>query len=566
MKKLILKLLQNYLSILARLYLSKTKPIVVWITWSVGKTSCRVIINQILSKFLIDKKVYSSPKNFNSEIWLPFSIFEVENYKPNIFNLLKTCIFISFTAFFSKPSYDVIILEYWLDYAYMDLLLKSARPDIAIFTRLDSIHLEFFDSVEKIWFEKFKLIHAARKKAYLNYKDHFARTQFDKIKVEKSYYSWKYIKAKNYDLIKEETSNCHSGLDSESFGEKKLWYKKDPESSSKWQYTILAKFETWNKIIKTNLLWEENSEYIALAFDILKEIENNTHEMKLQDYHFNEILNWNKKYEFRLFDDKRKKIKPWDKILFSKIGENDKCIEVNVINIYVENDFKSLFDYLKLKSHENMYDYYSQEDEKKYWVIAIKIEELGKEEVYLDLKLQSWRFRIFSWIKDSVLIDSSYNAGPESMKIMIENTFILRRKIYPDYKVALVLWEMRELGKDTEKAHKNLVNCINGAFIIFTIWKDMEKYFLKEMKKSDKKPLLKSFISSRQAWISLKKILETDDKNYIILFKWSQNTIFTEEALKEVLENKDDKKYLVRQSDFWTKKKEEFFNSLINEN
>ena len=433
MKKLILKLLQNYLAIWARLYLSKTKPIVIWITWSVWKTSCRVIIHQVFKKFLSGKKVYSSPKNFNSEIWLPFSIFWIENYKPWIFSLLKISILISFKALFSRPDYDVIVLEYWLDYAYMDLLLKSAKPDIAIFTKLDSIHLEFFNSVEEIWFEKFKLIHAAKRKAYLNYKDDFARSQFDQIKVSKSYYCWNDIEANAYDLIKENNN-------------------------------ILAKFKAWNKTIKTNLLWEENAEYIALAFDILD-------------------------------------------------------------NIWEENNKQ-------------------------------------KKEIYLDLELQAWRFSIFPWIKNSILVDSSYNAGPTSMKKMIENTFALREKLFPENKIALVLWEMRELWKETEKSHKDLVNCLDWASVILTIWKDMKDYFIPEVEKSKKDFFFESFISSREAWTSLKNILEKGSKNYIILFKWSQNTIFIEEALKEVLVNKNDVEHLVRQNDFWIEKKENFFNSI----
>lgn len=49
--------------------------------------------------------------------------------------------------------------------------------------------------------------------------------------------------------------------------------------------------------------------------------------------------------------------------------------------------------------------------------------------------------------------------------------------------------------------------------------------------------------------------LKRSDEKWIILFKGSQNTIFLEEAVKQVLANKADVKYLTRQSDWWMQKK-----------
>jgi hypothetical protein len=55
------------------------------------------------------------------------------------------------------------------------------------------------------------------------------------------------------------------------------------------------------------------------------------------------------------------------------------------------------------------------------------------------------------------------------------------------------------------------------------------------------------------------KLEEKSDKNPVILvFKWSQNTIFLEEAVKHFLKNKQDEELLTRQSEFRMKKKSEF--------
>jgi UDP-N-acetylmuramyl pentapeptide synthase len=42
--------------------------------------------------------------------------------------------------------YDIIILEYGIDHpSDMDFLLKIAKPNISIFTKLDLIHLSNFN-------------------------------------------------------------------------------------------------------------------------------------------------------------------------------------------------------------------------------------------------------------------------------------------------------------------------------------------------------------------------------------------------------------------------------------
>jgi hypothetical protein len=54
--------------------------------------------------------------------------------------------------------------------------------------------------------------------------------------------------------------------------------------------------------------------------------------------------------------------------------------------------------------------------------------------------------------------------------------------------------------------------------------------------------------------------LKRSDEKWIILFKGSQNTIFLEEAVKQVLANKEDAKYLTRQSAWWMEKKSYLYN------
>jgi UDP-N-acetylmuramyl pentapeptide synthase len=184
-----------------------------------------------------------------------------------------------------------------------------------------------------------------------------------------------------------------------------------------------------------------------------------------------------------------------------------------------------------------------------YRILADIFDIQFEDEEYIELTNQPWRFSIFKWINDSVLIDSTYNAWPESMKKMIENSFLLRNKIFSDYKIGFIIWDMRELWAYSREEHKKIANILFWADFVLTIWEQTKSYFPETMK---------NFTYSRDAGIYLKEFLENSSDKYLILFKWSQNTIFSEEALKQVLENKDDKEKLVRQDFVWREKKRDY--------
>ena len=81
------KLLWRYFKLLGKLahaYIDKHNPEVIGINGSVGKTSCRMIVYQTLQQFHPNKKIYTSPKNFNGELGLSLSVFQIEQREPNI--------------------------------------------------------------------------------------------------------------------------------------------------------------------------------------------------------------------------------------------------------------------------------------------------------------------------------------------------------------------------------------------------------------------------------------------------------------------------------------------------
>lgn len=104
------------------------------------------------------------------------------------------------------------------------------------------------------------------------------------------------------------------------------------------------------------------------------------HEMRLKPDPFEGIEAGKKKIEFRLWDEKRRLIKPGDKILFTNTdtGQN---ILTYVVDIHKADSFVQLKEVLVKKNliEENdfepstMLKYYSSEEEKEYGVVGVEI-------------------------------------------------------------------------------------------------------------------------------------------------------------------------------------------------
>ncbi|MDF1682328.1 MAG: Mur ligase family protein [Patescibacteria group bacterium] len=73
----------------------------------------------------------------------------------------------------------------------MDFLLKIAKPDYSIFTKLDYIHVQNFDSKKSIGLEKIKLINNTKIKAFINKRDDFLDSYSKHLKVDYSFFNKK---------------------------------------------------------------------------------------------------------------------------------------------------------------------------------------------------------------------------------------------------------------------------------------------------------------------------------------------------------------------------------------
>ena len=111
------------------------------------------------------------------------------------------------------------------------------------------------------------------------------------------------------------------------------------------------------------------------------------HEMRLNNEPFNKIKEGTKTVELRLLDEKRKALRVGDKIIFTNRANNEK-IDVLVTNLFKADSFEPIYEkYSKVAmgyneedeaKSEDMEEYYSKEEIKKYGCIAIEIEKVLK--------------------------------------------------------------------------------------------------------------------------------------------------------------------------------------------
>lgn len=112
------------------------------------------------------------------------------------------------------------------------------------------------------------------------------------------------------------------------------------------------------------------------------------HNMMLASVPFAGIYNGTKTVEYRLYDEKRKKISVGDTIVFTN-RDNGDTVKVSVTYIKVFSSFFELFSELgcegeyrrfsPLQLAESMREYYTEEDETKYGTVALGIRLIGPE-------------------------------------------------------------------------------------------------------------------------------------------------------------------------------------------
>ena len=119
-----------------------------------------MIISQTLQTMLPHMHISTSPKNFNGELGMSLSVFEITNYTPNIVGLMKALFQALLKIIHTKPSKypTILVLEYGIDHpGEMAFLLTITKPHISVHTQIDSVHSMQFGDPHAIAKEEFLL-------------------------------------------------------------------------------------------------------------------------------------------------------------------------------------------------------------------------------------------------------------------------------------------------------------------------------------------------------------------------------------------------------------------------
>lgn len=162
------------------------------------------------------------------------------------------------------------------------------------------------------------------------------------------------------------------------------------------------------------------------------------------------------------------------------------------------------------------------------------------------------RMNILRGLEDSVLIDDTYNASPLAVKAALDTLYA----IDAPQRIA-ILGSMNELGSSSAQAHEQVGKLCDVSKLdwVVTIGSEAEKCLAPAA--AGKGCQVRSFVSPYQAGGFVHSVLKP---GAVILAKGSQNGVFAEEALKVLLHATEEEASLVRQSDFWLKRKSEQFS------
>ncbi len=181
-----------------------------------------------------------------------------------------------------------------------------------------------------------------------------------------------------------------------------------------------------------------------------------------------------------------------------------------------------------------------------------------KNELEKNFNLPKGRSSLFNGEKNTVIIDSSYNASKDATNSFLQLVEQLKKKTKRP--VVFLFGDMNELGNESKIEHEALLPVIaNTADYVYCVGPETKKYIIPSLEKEKHIKEAKWFSDSRALGAYVKN---NTIENAIILVKGSQNRVFLEEAVKTLLANKEDIKNVCRQEDYWLKIKENYFKSV----
>lgn len=154
---------------LSRSYIDLKKPLLVAVAGSVGKTSTKLALSQMLAT---EKSVSYMDDSYNYGLGLYLSVFhqKVPASIKNPFAWLGL-LARALGSFIAKGP-EILVLEYGIDHpGDMDELVTYARPDIAVLTAVTPEHMEYLGDISTVGREETKILRAAKTAGYVNLVD-----------------------------------------------------------------------------------------------------------------------------------------------------------------------------------------------------------------------------------------------------------------------------------------------------------------------------------------------------------------------------------------------------------
>ncbi|HET8575250.1 MAG TPA: UDP-N-acetylmuramoyl-tripeptide--D-alanyl-D-alanine ligase [Candidatus Paceibacterota bacterium] len=437
MKKIFKKVVVAVLLWEAKLVLWKYRPKIIAITGSVGKTSTKDAIFNVLKDSVAARK---SEKSFNSEIGVPLTILGLQNAWSNPFLWVKNFLKGLKIIIFRTPYPKVLVLEIGVGVpGDMERITRIVKPDMVVLTHLAKVpvHVEFFGTPEKVYEEKGKLIEA----------------------------------------LKEDGLFLVCGDDKRAFAMRKLTkarclpYGFDPEKNF----------------------------MVGSSPEIL--------------------------YEKRLGG-----LRAPSGLLF-RVDYEGTSLPVRIYGTL---------------GRQNMYSALAA----MLCGVSMNLNIVEITERFRDYRAPAGRMRIIEGVKNSTIIDDSYNSSPAAVRALFETM----EAVETEGRKIAVLGDMLELGQYSQEEHRKVGKAAAGIFdFLVTIGKrarDIAEGALDE--KMDEKKILQ-FEESRAAGLFLQNMISRGD---VIAVKGSQgsgaNAIRTEKTVLEIMAHPEErKKLLVRQDREW---------------
>jgi UDP-N-acetylmuramoyl-tripeptide--D-alanyl-D-alanine ligase len=183
-------------------------------------------------------------------------------------------------------------------------------------------------------------------------------------------------------------------------------------------------------------------------------------------------------------------------------------------------------------------------------VIVAKSLKIPEEKIKLilkDLNNFAGRMQKLAGKNGAIIIDDTYNASPESMKIALDTLYT-----YPRSRKIAILGMMNELGLNSESEHVKVGAYCDPKYLnlLVTIGAHANKFLAKKARENGCE-----VYEAKDAADAGHFVLDKLTNETVVLAKGSQNGVFTEESLKPLLRNQADFTKLVRQDLSWLSKK-----------